>query len=504
MTEGSGARPRASSAGRLDRWREARRGPRGVSFTLLALGLGLAAPIVGFSFVLPQTASRLARPTATLIERFPPWAAIADLPWPVPSGTLALAGTVVGLVVLAFVAYGVAVFVAWRLPATRRLVASVVVVAIVLDGIVALALPTYDTDIFNYIVGGRVGAVHGANPHTVPPDAFPTDPVYPYAGRTYTSIAGDNKLPAWTALNTVLATLGSGLDVVGQLFLYRAAFLAANVLTLVLVGFVAGHLAPQLTLTALVLYGWNPIVLLYGQSKVDTLMACLAIAAAAVLVRVGRVDRPRAGTAVALLGLSALIKIITLPTLALTVLVRWRTAGRAVLLDLALLAALGVLAYLPYWSGPETLIAHLGLVASAGSSSTGVIRWALFVGFGALLAVLAWRQSGEAGPLVRSWGIAALAFGALLTRIGLAWYLISPIALVAAFPSRGTAIVAIGVSFSSLMFDAWERLPLPDLPGPSSILYLVPVAIAAALAFEVGRRRRRHAAVPSDALGPDG
>lgn len=504
MTEATGSRPPPSSAGRLDRWREARRDPRGVSFTLLVLALGLAAPIVGFSFVLPQTASRLARPAATLIERFPPWAAIADLPWPIPSGTLALAGTVVALVVFAFVAYGAAVFVAWRLPATRRLMASVVVVAIVLDGIVALALPTYDTDIFNYIVAGRVAAVHGANPHTVPPDAFPRDPVYPYAGRTYTSIAGDNKLPAWTALNTLLAALGSRLDVVGQLFLYRAAFLAANVLTLVLIGFVAGRLAPGLTVAALVLYGWNPIVVLYGQSKVDTLMACLAIAAAAVLVRVGRVDRPRAGMAVGLLGLSALVKIITLPTLALTVLVRWRTAGRAVLLDLALLAALGILAYLPYWSGPDTLLAHLGLVASAGSSSPGVIRSALIVGFGALLVVLARRQSGEAGPLIRSWGIAALVFGALLTRIGLAWYLISPIALVAALPSRGTAIVAIGVSFSSLMFDAWERRPLPDLPGTSSILYLVPVAIAAVLAFEVARRRRRRATSKADPLRPDG
>lgn len=463
-------------------------GPRGSSLMLYALALALAVPIVGFAFVLPQTASRLARPTATLIQRFPPWAAITDGAWPVPSGTLALAGTVVGLVVVAFVAYGAAVFVAWNRPATRRLLASVVVVAIVLDGIVALALPTYDTDIFNYIVSGRVAAVHGANPHSVSPDAFPTDPVYPYASRTYTSIAGDNKLPAWTALNTLLATLGRDLDVIGQLFLYRTALLVVNVLTLVMIGFVASRLAPQLTLAALVLYGWNPIVVLYGQSKVDTLMACLAIASAAVLVRVGRVDRPGARMAVGLLGLSALVKIITLPTLALTIFVRWRTAGRAVVLDLALLVALGVLAYMPYWSGPETLLAHLGLVASAGASAPGVIRGALFVGFGALLVVLAWRQTGETGPLVRSWAIAALVFGALLTRIGLAWYLIVPIALVAAFPSRGTAVVMIGVSFSSLMFDAWARRPLPDLPWASSIIYLVPVAIAAALAFAIARR----------------
>jgi hypothetical protein len=126
------------------------------------------------------------------------------------------------------------------------------------------------------------------------------------------------------------------------------------------------------------------------------------------------------------------------------------------------------------------------------------------VGFVALLVVLTWRQTGEVGPLVRSWGIAALVFGAILTRIGLAWYLISPIAMVAAFPSRTTAIVAIGVSFSSLMFDQWQRYPLPDLPGRGGIVYLVPVAIAAAVAFELARRRRRHEPAAIDLPAPDG
>ncbi len=458
----------------------------GLRLVLVLLVVAVVLVISAFvaADLLPLTTARLERPSAALIDGFGPWAMLRQSGLPVPNGG-ALGPVVIASTVVPFVAYSIAVLAVWGRVLTSRGLAWIAAGAVVTWLVFAVALPTYDTDILNYIVSGRVAAAHGANPHLVAPIAFPDDPLLRFASPRYTSVPGDNKLPAWTLVNVALAGI-AGDDARANLFLYRGFFLILDVLNLWLIAVTVARLQPRFVATALVLYGWHPIVAGAGESKVDTLMVTLLLVAA-LAITAGR-------TRLAIIGLAAssLVKLTTLPLLAETILRevwqrRWREA--AIMAAAALLVAAAV--YLPFGDPRLLLPAHAQLLGAGGSSFPTVLRPLIAVGFVVLILWLAAHEDGSAHSLIRSWAVVALFFGMFLTRIAFAWYLLPLIVLVAIVPSWPLVAAMVAFTFASALFDAWFSYPLPPLLAvPTELLYSIPVVgVAAGIVVLVWVRR---------------
>lgn len=453
------------------------------------LGVFLAASLFVYAFILPQTPVRLGRASAALIDELPIWSAITSSSLPVPTGSWSIAVSIVAAAVVAFGAYGLAIYLAWGRRVRRATLAVAMASAIAFFSLSTLALPTMDTDIFNYIVTGRVAAEHDANPYVVAPDRFRDDPIYPYAGHQYTRYP-DVKLPAWMLMSVPLARV-AGDDPVVNLLAYRLLFLAFNVLNLILVAAIVQRLDPKHTLAAVVAFGWNPIVALFGESKVDTVMVSFLLLGVLLLVAARR----RAG--VVALTLSSLVKLITLPFLAtvwLSELARrnWRSLALLSALVVVTVAAL----YLPFTRDGSLLLDHLGVLGRRGAenpnpvgSDQGSARLLLAIGFGILVLWVGLTQSDTVQHLLRGWGVLAVCFSLFLAPLGLSWYLVTLVAVVSLTTDWRLTVLAGVLSLSSFGFDQWYRLssdayPLPDVFAlPRTLVYALPLAVAAASAL---------------------
>ena len=456
---------------------------RGLTLGVLAGALACAAGF--YAFVLPQTPGRLGRPAVALMDDLAAWRWLADV-LPEPSTRVGVAVAVLFAACVFFALYGLAVALTWRWRASGRALLGIGAVALVLTAIGALALPNANTDIFSYIASGRVAAVHDANPYEYPPSAFPGDPVFPYVSEQYSGNL-PSKLPAFMLVNVALAEL-PGDDPTANLLAYRLAFLAVSAANLLLLVLAARRLFPGSEAGGLVLFGWNPVVVVYAQSKTDVVMVFFLLLAAYLYAR----ERERPGLVA--LGLSALVKLITLPLVALALcrdahLRRWRSLA----LGAVVLAVVAVLVYLPFADGPGLLVDHLGLLGavesdegvnrSGDAAAERLLRGVLGVGFLVLVVLLGTNQDGSASRLVRSWSIAALYFAVFLTTPALAWYQLVPLALAAIAGSVAVAVAMMALTLASFLFSTWyaassSDFPLGDLLGiPPALLYLLPVAV---------------------------
>ena len=125
-------------------------------------------------------------------------------PQALTTNSLLIAGLILATSLIAFLLYSGAVYRSWNRvaqPGERILVFGAAALFYLLS---VFALPNYNTDIYTYITRARVAVAHQENPHYVSADAFPDDPVYPYANHRYTPLVGD-KLAAWTWLRNELA-----------------------------------------------------------------------------------------------------------------------------------------------------------------------------------------------------------------------------------------------------------------------------------------------------------
>ncbi len=461
-----------------------------VRLTLSALAAALWVAVAFFVFVVPQTPARLARRTAELSARLPAWEWITGLPLPVPSTP---GGVAAGLAVaggVAFLAYGVALWVAWSRATSTGTTGLAAAAAIILFLTSWLALPTFNTDIFNYMVQGRVAAKHGENPHYTPAAAFPEDPLLPYASTQYTGVPNDY-LPAWSLYNVTLARLTDA-DPVRSLLIYRSGFLALSLINLILIGLILGKIDPAHRLAGIIAYGWNPIVVLEGQSRVDTLMAFYLLLSMLLLTY----RRQVAGFVA--LTLSVFTKWITLPVLILHVAEHgWRSRWKELALGSAAAVLACVLIYLPFFDSSEILTTHLDMLMRGGSSAPESWRLALGAGLVTLAVWLARGTEGAPTRRARAWAIVLLGFVMFLSKIGFAWYLIVPAAAVSLVRDRWILLVFGALAFSAFAFQvrdsAFNRaFPLPELLEVDRFFVFLALAAAVATAgVGVGVVRRR-------------
>jgi hypothetical protein len=446
-----------------------------------AAGLAVIAGV--WCFVLSQTPARLAKPSAHLIRRLDLWASIAHARLPVPTSRQGIGEVVLLTTALGFALYAAALLACWNREATRARLAAVTGGALVFFAITVLALPTLNTDIYEYVTTGHVAASHGSNPYAVPADAFPADPAYAYTDRRYTSVPGDNKLGAWTVMDVGLAEL-TGPDVVTGLLTYRVVLAACGAVSLLLIVLLLRRLRPQGQLAGVVAYGWNPIVILGAPTKVDSVMVVFLLAGTLALVA-GRRRLASAG-----LALSALVKLVSLPLLA----VRWlgllrRRRWTELALESVLVAATVVLVYAPFLGAPGLLGREMHLLQTGGSSAPRAAAGLLFL---VLVLIVGLRQDGSPQRLVRGWALVSLAFAALLPDLGFSWYLLVPIAVVSLAASAPLQAAMTAVCIVPFSMDLWRtdgRGPIPRdvLAGAGALLALA--LASAALALVVHRRR---------------
>ena len=460
-----------------------------VAGRLAAAGVVLGVATAFFFAVVPYTPGRMARATARLMPGTP-WADLANIV-PVPTSPTALAFGLAIFGTLAFLAYAWAVRVSWHAVASRRVAIVAFTGALLLGGAGVLSPPTRNTDILNYIVQGRVSAAHGENPHYRAPAEFPEDPILPFASRQYT-LEPNDYLPAWSLYNVSLARL-AGDDPVRALLIYRSAFLVLGMLTLGLIWAVLGRVQPEHRAAGVVLYGWNPIVVLEGQSRLDTLMACLAVGA--VLL----VAHRKLLLATAALTLSVLTKWITLPLLvAWGADPLWRRDWSGAAARVAVGVAAAALVYAPFTRDASIFRMHYEMLMRGGSSAPDALRMLLGAGLiGLALWVARYREPDL--PLPRwGWALLLLYFVAFVSKIGFAWYVIVPAALVALVRdarivavSMVLGLVALGFQVRDSAFNAAFPLPdLFDLDRYSVFLLLTLVLVGgAAVVRRLGRGR---------------
>jgi hypothetical protein len=483
-----------------------------VVLALLALGFALFIATLFYAFVLPSTPDRMDRPSAGLIELSGLWSTLAALPWPVPADPAVLAAAILIVGGGSMVAYALAIIVVWRRPATRRGLSAVLIPATIILTASAIALPTQSGDIIDYLLSGRVSAVHGASPYEVPPDAFPDDALLPYASGTYTSDP-EAKPPVWIAAAVGAAALTATASPADMVLVARLLFLALTALNVWLIALILRRWRPEHVLAGLIIYAWSPIVAHHGPFRFDTLMVSFALMAALLLV----LDRHAA--AMASLTLSILVKLLTLPLLAVSVLGdlvtrRWRR--------LATTAAIGLgitfLVYLPFEGGVTRVVEHLGFGSGVGGTLPPIVRLG-FVGIAGLAVLWAGiRSRGETEGTLQGWAVAGLIL-IPLTPIGWVWYLLTPIAMVSLSGDRWKTAILVGLSGVTFLADTWIRsssaaYPLPVPFGLSRAEAVLVGGIAAviigALVLIVYRSRRRErvdvsmispATVPSDRPG---
>lgn len=275
----------------------------------------------------------------------------------------------------------------------RRLLALVLVGALVLGTTLVLLPALPSDDLFSYILYGRISALHHANPLLQAPSAFPGDPFLALVfWRGVLSVYG----PAWLLLSGGLTLLAEafGGALATYVLLFKLLGLAAHLANSALIWAILTRLAPTRRLSGTLLYAWNPLCLLEfcASAHNDAVMLTWALLGVYCLVRAadgGRVVRRRAGAGQQLLppallweaaalvsfGLSISTKYVLLALLPLylaLVLRQQRARSAATGAKLAGAKLAGALAWrvgivcavvaltaLPFWAGPRTLGALL-------------------------------------------------------------------------------------------------------------------------------------------------
>jgi hypothetical protein len=405
------------------------------------------------------------------------------------ASSLAVVGVIA--VVLALLAFGLALYEAWQ----GRLSWPVVVGFAIAYHCLVLGVPLlFANDVHNYSMYGRMVSVHHANPYVATPQDFSgdrpffdlIDPMWQNAPSVYG--------PVFTLLSGGLARVFNTPS--GMILAFKLIAAVASVGMLLVVVSLARRLWPERAAFAAVLIGWNPLVLFHavGGGHNDLLVG-LAIAGA-LLLAVNRHEL----LATAALTVGMLIKLSAgLPLLLLLVFFvarrwhqpqRWRVASS----HLLVIGGLSVVAALPFlqWGHPtlgllntppeqrlapsafvgrasEAFVRELTrsnqLVSLAGSLGR-LLFYALFL---CAITVLVWRVvhlSATERPfqgLAEVWGWALL-FLILTAPALLPWYVIwvLPVAWLLPLAPR---LATVGLSAVLML---WE-IPADERYFPSGV-----------------------------------
>jgi hypothetical protein len=166
-----------------------------------------------------------------------------------------------------------------------------------------LAPVMLSSDVFNYAMYGRVWGVYSADPYNPSPPISPSDPFLPVLGREYLpSYYG----PIWTLICGGVTSVG-GTHLGLTVLLFRGVGILAALATAVLLWTSLRRSAPQNATRGLLLFLWNPLIVMETglSAHNDAVMLALLLLAVWLHLRGWKVS------AVLALVISALIKFLT-------------------------------------------------------------------------------------------------------------------------------------------------------------------------------------------------
>jgi alpha-1,6-mannosyltransferase len=321
----------------------------------------------------------------------------------------------------------------------------IVAAAVALDVLFALTPPLLSTDVFNYVMYGRMGALHGLDPYAVSPARLVHDPLYHYIAWRHTRSAYG---PLFTLASYPIARLGPA----GALWTFKALAAAANAGCAALVWTIARRLgrSPR---RALAVFALNPLLLVWtvGGGHNDLLMLLGLLGAIALVLS----SREALGGAALVAGVAIKASAgLAAPFILLGARRRWRAlagmAGAAVVVVTVTLAffpshGLGLLLVLRH---DEHLVAFDGIPRELSHlfglrGETAVVRAAMT---GAFLVALAFQlvRSARGGDWIAGLGWAFVALIATSSWY-LAWYTIWPLALAAVTRDRRLVVAVLAL-----------------------------------------------------------
>jgi hypothetical protein len=396
-------------------------------------------------------------------------------------------------VLLLFVPYALAIL-AWRRGA-RVPLSLLLGGAVVLHLIVLFAPPPQSQDFYQYLFYGRMQAAHGANPYIVLPSTFWADPWFPWTKwHDQTSVYG----PLWMFTTWGVAKI-AGHSMLLALVQLKLVILTIDltVMGLLLSQTRKGREGTDAAGMGLLIYAWNPLVLITVPLAGSADVAVAAAFVGAVLAR----RKGRTGLATFLLTVAALVKVYALIALVLHVVLVARERGRREATKHALMATfVTIAAYGHYWSGPRTFLAIWKAVSFANGTIIGLAQRLL----GLLLGQVGlWNDWSKQTVLIelRVIGLGLITLAALwaVRRIRdetsfwqatlvvfaayfyfspwfLYWYLMGPLALVAVLPRNK-------MTDPVLLFSATSLATIGFRPGllartvQTLVRYVPPVAL---------------------------
>ncbi len=239
-----------------------------------------------------------------------------------------------------------------RATSQRQLLLVIVGFSMVFNLILLRMYPADATDIYDYIIRGRMTSIYGLNPLKDVPNQIEQDEFYPFISwHTVPSAYG----PLWESL-AGLTTKLAGNDRTTNVFAFKSLAIGGYGLASLFIALALMKIAPRRLLSGLYLFMWNPLVIFMtaGIGHHDALMA------AAIALALYCLTRRWYAAATTALILGALLKFIPLmlvPIVAVVALRRLRgwLCWRYLILSAVLGVLLGVAAYAPYWHGLETM-----------------------------------------------------------------------------------------------------------------------------------------------------
>jgi hypothetical protein len=384
--------------------------------------------------------------------------------------------------------------------ADERTLFSTILYVTALFGITLLCAPvgksilTQDSALYGLY--GRLVVIYHVNPYGVAPSAFPHDMLQ--ALIVSSKIPGIAPYgPIWLDVSILIALLAR--DSVANILLgFRLIGLIAHIVNAVLIWVILTRHKPELRIAAVLLYAWNPAVLILSIAMMHQEVIIVLLVLLSVLF-LQRNSQILAWVFILLAMLANPFCLLLLPLFLRTLLkgthatsieqrfVWWLSIGS--------ISALVVgLAYAPYWRGWEGLIAYLRQVFLPDSAMNsldaalhampisppagvqGLIapsHWAILaLGIVAciLLFALWFADTPELTLLFSSWLLLLLV---ILMPLYWPWYVIPPLALAICSTSRSTTALALLLTLGALVSFFFLLGPAP-WPGQALLTVGLP------------------------------
>jgi len=243
----------------------------------------------------------------------------------------------------------------------RVMLSTVVAFATGFQVVLFLMPGVFTTDMFSYVIYGRIAGSYHGNPFIEFPALYDREQVVQWIPAIWLR-APSMYGPLWVDLSAALDRFVGSAPIATQVLAYRAVANVAQAINVGLFTLIVGRFGIRVALPSVLLFAWNPLLLFEfaGSGHNDVLMLTFVLLAVALCVRRWM------PAAIVALALSAMVKYVTVLALPLF-LVYWARRQQGLARQVAALIGGGLLfaaviaaLYAPWYVGPETFGPLLG------------------------------------------------------------------------------------------------------------------------------------------------